>query len=301
MSGRDDLSAAGEAIMARKRKELGDPPTPEELLAYRDGRLDPVARERLESKVAVHPDAARALADLAAFPDVEPGPGVPDLFDKDVDAGWNAFRGRLETLPRPEPASVRSISARSTWSPTLLAAAAVLLLSVGLGGYLAGRASRTAPQPAGPSRNVQIAELQPVTGDVFRAPEAPLELPESSEALVLILALPGTKEFTRYEAEIRDQDGRILWSGGGLNPNPLGNVQMSFPRSAFTPGVYRIDLFGLDEAGKRRKVAGYELRVALTPGPSPASGRGVKSNCCLSGATVFAVLPSPACGRGGRG
>src|SRR5687768_14750066 len=120
--------------MARKREELGEPPTPEELLAYRDGRLDPAARERLEGKIAVHPDAARALADLAAFPDIEPGPGTPDLSDEAIDAGWDAFRQRLEKLPRPEPAPVRrSLPGRSTGRPTWSwVAAAALLLSIGL-------------------------------------------------------------------------------------------------------------------------------------------------------------------------
>ena len=264
MSGRDDFIAAREAIMARKREELGEPPTPEELLAYRDGGLDPAARERLEARIAVYPDAARALADLAAFPDIEPGPGVPDLSDEQIDAGWDAFRQRLEKLPRPAPALVPTLG-RSTWNPAWRAAAALLLLSIGLGtGYLAGRASRSTPEPAGPARNVQIAELEPVTGDGFRASAAPVELPEGSEALVLVLALPGTDGFSGYAAEVLDQDGTRRWSGDGLVPSSLGTIQVSFPREVFAPGIYRIDLFGLDESGGRRRVAGYELRLALT-------------------------------------
>src|SRR4051812_44242812 len=120
--------------MARKREELGEPPTPEELLAWRDGRLDPAARERLEAKIAVHPDAARALADLAAFPDLEPGPGAPDLSDEEIDAGWGTFRQRLESLPRPKAVPIRQIPGNSIWRSTgLRVAAAVLLLSIGAG------------------------------------------------------------------------------------------------------------------------------------------------------------------------
>jgi hypothetical protein len=258
VSGRDDLAATREAIMARKRKELGDPPTPEELLAYRDGRLDPATRERLEAKIAVHPDAARALADLAAFPDIEPGPGVPDLSADDLDAGWTAFRERLATLPRPTPAFVRPVPRRSTWNPAWLAAAAILLLSVGLGiGYRAGVTS----EPAGPYRNVQITELEPVTGDGFRAPADPIKLPETTEALLLALVLPGTEEFSSYTVEILDRNGAPHRSADRLVPSDLGNLQISFPREAFAPGEYRIDLFGVDRAGGRRKVARYELRV----------------------------------------
>lgn len=268
MSGHDDFVTAREAIMARKREELGEPPTPEELLAYRDGRLDPAARERLEARIAVYPEAARALADLAAFPDVDPAPGTPALSDEEIDAGWDAFRRRLETLPRPGPIPIRQIPGRSIWRSTgLQAAAAILLLSIGLGiGYLAGRTSRTTPQSAGPARNVVIAELEPVADDGFRAPAASFELPEGSEALLLTLALPGTEEFSGYAAEVFDRDDTRQWSGGGLLPSSLGTIQVSFPREAFAPGIYRIDLFGLDEAGGRTRVARYELRVALTPG-----------------------------------
>src|SRR5436309_13901561 len=88
--------------MARKRDELGGPPSPEELLAYRDGRLEPAERQRMEARIAVHPEAARALADLAAFPDVEPASGTPELSDEEIGARWQAFRQRLPELPRQE-------------------------------------------------------------------------------------------------------------------------------------------------------------------------------------------------------
>ncbi|MFP5287044.1 MAG: hypothetical protein ACLGI9_14985, partial [Thermoanaerobaculia bacterium] len=90
--------------MAAKREELGGPPTPEELLAYRDGRLDPAARQSVEARLALHPDAARALADLAAFPEVEPAPGTAELSDEEVEARWMALReklGEVEKSPHP--------------------------------------------------------------------------------------------------------------------------------------------------------------------------------------------------------
>lgn len=268
MSGRDDLAAAREAIMARKREELGEPPTPEELLAWRDGRLDTAARELLEARIAVYPDAARALADLAAFPDVDPGPGTPALSDEEIDAGWAAFRQRLEKLPRPVPVAVtadRPVFGRLI--PWQTVAAAILFMALGqLIGYALGRASRTVPEsPVSPARNVTIAELEPLAEGGFRSSVAPVELPATSEAVVLILALPGTEEFSGYEAEILDQNGTRRWSGDGLVPSSLGTIQVSFPRAAFAPGVYGVDLFGVDRAGRTKKVARYELRVALTP------------------------------------
>ena len=101
MGGREDLDGALKAIMAAKREELGGPPTPEELLAYRDGTLDPVAREELEAKLAVYPDAARTLADIASFPNVEPAPGTPVLSEEDVEARWQALKKLLTPIPSP--------------------------------------------------------------------------------------------------------------------------------------------------------------------------------------------------------
>jgi len=265
VSGQDDFATALEAIMARKREELGEPPTPEELLAYRDGRLAPAARDLLEARIAVHPDAARALADLAAFPDVEPEPGAPDLSAEEIDFGWEAFRRKLEKLPKPAPAPTRRPTpGSSTWR---LAAAAVLLLTVGLvTGYLAGRASRSTPgSEVKPHLNVTIAELAPVGDEEesLRAPTASVELPPESEELLLILSLPETRPFASYTAEIHDREGRRLWSGEGLRLTPLGTFQLSFPRDAFAAGTYRIDVFGVERAGRPTKVARYEL--ALTP------------------------------------
>jgi hypothetical protein len=257
LSGRDDFATALKAIMARKREELGGAPTPEELLAYRDGRLDAAARESVEARMAIHPDAARALADLAAFPDVEPGPETPELPDGDIESRWQSFRPQLEALPRPVPAlRHRPLS----WRSPSLAAAAVLLLATGLGlGYLAGRTSP--PEPAlRPALNPTITELEPVGEDEARAAPAPVEMLPGSEELVLVLALPATPVFSSYAAEIVDAEGRSLWSGEGLHSTPLGTVQLSFPRATLGPGSYRIELSGL-EAGRREGVGRYEVRV----------------------------------------
>src|SRR5690349_19328485 len=105
MGGREDLDRAVKTIMASKREELGGAPTPEELIAYHDGLLDPAARQSVEERLAVHPDAARALADLAAFPDLE---GAPELPDEEMDARWEAFRQRSERAPE----SLRKPAAR---------------------------------------------------------------------------------------------------------------------------------------------------------------------------------------------
>lgn len=266
MSGQDDFRTSLKAIMAAKREELGEPPTPEELLAYRDGRLDPVERQRMEARIAVHPDAARALADLAAFPHVEPAPGTPELTDEEIGARWQSFRRRLPELPKPEPVKEEESPAPATVVPIgahrrpfglPLAAAATVALTAGLaGGFLAGRASRDVPESF---VNVHIEELTPVTEEERSAPVA-VEMPESSEGLMLILAAEEGEAFPDYEAEIVDPQGVPVWTRTGLRPTSFGNFHLSFRRGALDTGTYRIHLYGRD--GERRTlVATYELRL----------------------------------------
>ncbi len=271
MSGRDDFDRVREALMARKREELGAPPTPEELLAWRDDRLDREARDLLAAKLAVYPDAARALADLAAFPDVRPAPGTPELSDAEVDAGWESFRRRLETLPPPVahrpaspsvlpfpdpvPARLAHPARPARW---LQAIAAVLLLATGFGaGHLVG----TRPSP--PAANVVIAQLDPLddAGAATRAAPAEVELAPGAGGLVLILAFPETRGYPTYTAEILDHRGRRLWVVDGLEVTSLGTVQLSLDRSAVPAQDVRIELFGKDGVAKRTQVARYELRL----------------------------------------
>ena len=272
MGGQDDFDTAVKAIMAAKREELGEPPSPEELLAYRDGRLEPEKRTRLETAMALHPDAARALADLAAFPDVEAAPGTPEVTDEDVTARWQAFQKRLPERPALTPSPVRGggEGARTgegargrghrRWRTSWLAAAALVLFGLGV---LTGFAVRAWRGTSGPAINVQITELLPRQGDELRSAPSPVERPKESEELLLVLGgdLHGEHAFAQYEAEVHDAAGQRLWSRRGLRPTALGTFQLAFHRAALRPGTYRIDLFGRGAEGRTR-LATYDLRLA---------------------------------------
>ena len=282
MSGQDDLSNALRAIMAAKREELGEAPTPDELFAYREGRLDPAARERLEARIAVYPEAARTLADLAAFPNIEPAPGVKDVSAEEVAARWQSFRQKLAPssgddrspsrpsapILRHEPRAPQAPHAHSGSPARGLAAAASVALVVGLGGgYLAGRAS-VGPE-SDSSINVIVTDLHPAGegGERSAGPSAYVELPEESEELLLILHTDDPGTFADYTAEIVDPQGARVWSHDGLRPTEIGSFPVSFRRSALPPGTYRIHLFG--ETGEdRRQLGTYELRIVEGPASS---------------------------------
>ncbi len=275
MGGQEDFVASLEAIMAGRREALREPPTPEELLAYRDGRLDEAERRAIEAKIDVYPDAARALADLSAFPEVEPAPGAPAISEAEVAGRWQGFRQRLgeggerSQAPyggEPEWATAAGATPRRRSLAPLAVAAAVALAVGSVGGFFVGRALRDAQPKA--DINVTIAELAPLDEDRSRSGDtATVELAASSEALVLILGLtepPGEGEFSDYQVEIVDSEGSTVWSREGLRPSPLGDFHLSLRRGALKPGAYRIQLFGATELA-RTQLAAYELRLILGP------------------------------------
>lgn len=272
MGGHDDLINSLEAIMAARREELGEPPTPEELLAYRDGRLSPEQRRTIEAKIAVYPDAARALADLRAFPVVAPAPGTPELSDDEIGLRWQTFRKRLGELPpptRPQVADRAALaqipapprpSIRGWRSAPRLAAAALVAVTLGwAAGFLAGRGSRHRSDSA---VNIQLAELAPAGQGGLRSAATAVEMPASAEELVLILGAPTPqeREFPDYEAEMVDAAGLRVWSRQGLRPTSLGTFHLSFRRGALAPGSYRVHLFGRAGPG-RTLVTTYDLRL----------------------------------------
>jgi hypothetical protein len=265
MGGREDFDRALEAIMAEKREQLGGPPTPEELLAYLDGELDDAARQSIEARIAVYPDAARALADLSSFPDVEPAPGTVEPTDEEVAATWEALRQKLDGVrpAPPTPLKPVEIGPRHRTPVWKLAAAALIVLAAGwTGGFLVGR-SASVPQPQA-AVNVTIAELAPLT-DATRSSPAAVELPVGSEELVIVLGLTDEGRFADYRAELVDANGARLWSRPGLRPTSLGTFHLAFRRGALAPGTYQIHLYG-QEGERGTLLATYGLRLLEAPG-----------------------------------
>jgi hypothetical protein len=273
VGGQDDLVSSLQAIMAARREQVGGPPTPEELLAFRDGRLEPEERERIAARIALDADSARALADLAAFPAVEPAPGVRELSEEEITAGWQAFRRGLPVAPAvPGAASVSSVAPpaaapRKRWPAPSLRLAAAALIGLGVG-WIAGFSGHSWLDRPGSAINTQIEELTPSGGNGgVRSAASPLTLQETSEELLLVLGARTGEErdFPRYEVEIEDPAGRRVWSRNGLRPTALGTFHLSFRRGVLPPGSYTIALYGGTREG-RTLLATYALRFQLAGG-----------------------------------
>ncbi|HEX2162527.1 MAG TPA: hypothetical protein VHM02_01120, partial [Thermoanaerobaculia bacterium] len=137
------LRTAAEATMAARRDALGEAPSPEELIALRDGSLPPEGRGLVEEKVAAFPEAAATLLDLARFPDVPAAPGVREVGDDEIARDWQRLRARMTRERRAEDAA--PAASRPRWRSAALLAAG-LFVGV-IGGVLVARGP-LAPPPA---------------------------------------------------------------------------------------------------------------------------------------------------------
>jgi hypothetical protein len=257
--------AMAERAMRQRR------PNPDELIAYVEGRLSPGEREEIEEAAALHPDVARALAELASFPDVEPPPGVEAPSDEEVTASWRRFRPRLEELrgSRPageaEPRIARPPAAiqppRRRFERAWAQAAALFFFLTTAGLLMYVLADRTgAPEPV---VNLAVAELSPVGEGVRRSGggEA-VSLPPEADRLVLVLALADAREYPAYRLLLEGVDGETSWTTDALRRFPDGTFRVLLPRHLLTSGRYRIEVAGLAPAGPVT-VARYELALEV--------------------------------------
>jgi anti-sigma factor RsiW len=102
----------------RLRPDAGWHPSPEELTAYRDGRLSARRAARVCRHLGVCFDCPDLLLELERF--LEPVPD--DAGTIDTEASWQELRRRLFAQPRPRPpdalaaVSLLAVVALSFWS-----------------------------------------------------------------------------------------------------------------------------------------------------------------------------------------
>lgn len=291
MDERDLLRAAMRSIAASERERLGEPPTPEEILAYREGTLPERDRQVLEEKLAAFPEAAEALADLASFPDVTPKPGVTKPSAEDTERSWQSFQKRLEQAapPRhsePHQDELPDASEASRWStdgtpeayvsqgsvlalsrPVAAMAASALLVTGLVGGYLAGAG-------AGDSALTQRAALlaprvELVPRSAQRAAPEVVHLPAEADALHITFDLgPTSAELAPYQLQGFTEKGSVLWERGSLRPTRDGFLEVTLDRRYLRSGHTEIRVFSdspvaADPPSKPAPVAEYDLMLTL--------------------------------------
>jgi hypothetical protein len=294
-SRKEPLPALGPALQAlagESRRGLGDHPSPERLAAYHEGALPPGEEERLRDHLALCPDCAQLLLDLAGFPELETPAGARGLTDGEVDAAWQTMRSRLGSggeerppapalrrLPQPLPISpmapispispisqvspAAAISSTAPSSRSVWALAASWLVVAGLSFWVV-ELRRENARLEEPAVNAVVSDLT-ANGDSTRGGGESRELQTllAGSRLLLILNAPDLPAHAGYEAEIREdrETGSVFWTGRNLHPSLEKNFTLDLGPDFLRPGKYQVRLYGVD-AGKRQKLADYPLRIS---------------------------------------
>lgn len=256
-----DLKAA---LAALAREQDGGHLSPDELVAYEARELDPADEERVQEHLAACPDCLALLRDLDLFRS-ENEEGRPSEIE--VAAVWQGVRARsaaAEAAPpavplRPPRALERSRN--PVWMRALAASLAVAV--VGLSAWVASL-RRSVDDLARPQLNVPVLDIYAAPARGEASPPTEVKLPTETGAFTLVLNPDGALRQTEYAAEIVRGDGTPVWSGRGLRKNAFDTFSLTLSARLFTPGSYRIRLFGVE--GSRREPAGEYVFHVHPPG-----------------------------------
>ena len=94
MNTKSDWQTVNRELMEERRRELGPPPSVEELLAYTRGELSQEEEERVRELLVCYPELARGLTE--PFPEEDAQPGEPGyVSDEEMARRWTALQSRV--------------------------------------------------------------------------------------------------------------------------------------------------------------------------------------------------------------
>jgi hypothetical protein len=261
MTSDPDLKATLRAALAQGRDEM-DAPTPEELIAYHEGLLAAAERASLERRLGAFPEAARALRDLARFPEVERPAGIAPVSEKELAAKWEEFLRRAE--PKGESAKADGAAPAPRWMPPpapgrrpvrwrLAAGLTAAAVASGTLGALMGRGPwRPVPKP---QAGVELLQLAPEGTGAERGTAKGERPPAAGAPLFVVLELPARSAVVTYVIEIVGPP-RSHWQGRA-EPTALRTLQVTLPAGYLVPGSYRISV----RAPNGGEVTRYQFEV----------------------------------------
>lgn len=249
---RPSLGEAVRESAARLEPEITGEVSPEELAAYRRGKLGPERREEVEAHLAWSREDAELARDFDLLTGARAAP------EAGTDEAWARFRRRLEGAAGERPAAGSRAPAGWSW-----ALAAMLLVSTALSLLWGLRQSRRLEEALAPRANPVVADLsQPgAERDGARQPVA-LALPPSSWVVLSATLAAEPRPRGPLRARLVDAQGRERLSVAGLEPSEGGEVTLALAPGTLPPGEYRLELWAGDRA---EPVAVLPFRVTARP------------------------------------
>jgi hypothetical protein len=244
MNPRSNWHAVHEALTEQSRRSYAEPPTAEELLAYRRREVTPEEEERIRALLVAYPALAHAVVQTG--PPEEPQPGDADYVSaQEVDRRFRALRKRLHRDHR-EAGRVLYFFQVST------AVAATLALAFGV---LLWKARSELGQP-------RLAwEEQLLLPDSRRGiSDTMVTLRAQGESVLLIAPLFDPEKYANYRLELIDASaGATLWTSNAKRGDN-DTFAILVPRRFLRPGLYQLVLYGVSEQ-RQERLASYTLRV----------------------------------------
>ncbi len=245
-------------LAADERRRVTEHPAPEDLLAYHLGELGTAERrEAFQDHLASCHECARAVLDMAKFPEVLPRAPQRALSESQLADETARLRTRIAehrqsaSLLKPErPVPFRY---RVAWPIAAILAFAVVGLSSQVQS-LRGLRSR-------PEANVRAVSLGTLQRGGEAVEETALRFDQGVSSLLLILDYLDSagRSFDDYVIEVIDEQGQRVWEGHGIRVSSFGNFTLLLPRSFVDAGRFQLVLYGIGADGRER-LADYPVR-----------------------------------------
>ncbi|MDP9121083.1 MAG: hypothetical protein M3O15_06895 [Acidobacteriota bacterium] len=276
----EDLSAGSAGAALRKLGEtvsrgLSPHPTPEQLVAYCRGELDPDEHEAAASHLAWCPEDADFVLAYREISGLEPAAKEAPA---SLDAAWNEFRKRRAILPAaptapPSGAARRTRSAGRRWLLPAALAASLLAAILSTTLLLTTRirlAQALAPRPNGAILDLGVTDEERITGTAVKE----IRLDSDQASLTVILHPTHESAAGSYEAVLSTGKGKEVWRGP-VRAMELGTFHLTFPREILAAGDYTLELRGPSGAsGGRRELLDHFLLRIVPSSRMLESGRG---------------------------
>lgn len=275
------------SALEAERPDAGPHPEPDVLFSYHALELSDEDLERVQAHLSLCPRCARAVADLEAFPALDP-PSDDDLpSDADLAAGWADVQRRLaagegaadvsEGAPAPVAERARKVVLPFTPpTPTRVrpalqgvrAAAAVLAVTTLGAAFLAFNARQEVKE----ARAIRAddfsailrsySEQEPKSRGGGRRISEPFRVPAGARRVHLEIPLPPTLDGRPYRAELRDESGIVVWAG--LIPSPVSRsfATLSADRESLRASTY---VLRVSEEGTHHPVDEFRFELTYSP------------------------------------
>ena len=258
-------------------------PPPDTLLAYHLGILEGERVTALREHLAVCPQCARAVLDMAEFPDVEPRPGAFDPAEPG-EREMAALEERIAALgpaddPAPTPAneSVPRPANAPEIGPMRLAApylaAALVLVCLGLVWRLAvldsklgearssvARLEEALAAQAAVDHSFEIVSLQPIGAGEERG-AAETTVFGSDRSFVPLVLNVYLRENGPYSVGLVDAAGKTWHRWSGIEPTSRKNLTLMLPPVDWPPGDYELRVTRPGDGSDAPPLARFPLEI----------------------------------------